>query len=66
MKGCKAGIHDETWQMRRNNSQIDVISLSLKGSPLPTVKQRLYLEEKQPQTKEMTDRQTVLKSPYSF
>lgn len=32
------------------------ISRSLKGSPLPTVKQLLYLEEKQPQTKEMTDR----------
>lgn len=55
-EGCEAGIRNETWQMRGSNSQIDGISRSLKGSPLPTVKQLLYLEEKQPQTKEMTDR----------
>lgn len=56
MRGCEAGIRNEMWQMRGSNSQIDVTSRSLKGSPLPTVKQLLCLEEKQPQTKEMTDR----------
>lgn len=46
MKGCKVGIYDEIWQMRRNNLQIDVILFFFKGSLLFIVKQRLYLEEK--------------------
>lgn len=56
MKWCEAGIRNETRQMKGNSLQIGAISLFLKRSPLPTVNQLLYLEGKQPQTKEMIDR----------
>lgn len=45
MKWCEAGIQNGTRQMKGSDPQMDGISLSLKRSPLPTVKQLLYLEE---------------------
>lgn len=50
---------DERKQLR------DWYNFTLKGSQMPTLKQLLYFKgEKQPQTKEKTDR--LLRSPYNY
>ena len=59
---CNEGVWGRHWWQSRRDEERQFTdwgtSLSLKGSPLPNVTQRLCSEGKQPQPKERTDRQT--------